>query len=58
MHLVKPDHKIFTTMLHDAGIVAAETLFIDDSPANCAAARDLGIQVLHSPAGDDWTDKL
>ena len=58
MHLVKPDARIFTTMLGDAKIEADETLFIDDSPANCAAARQQGIHAMHSPTGDYWIDRI
>lgn len=44
MHLLKPDREIFEAVLADAGIKAEETLFIDDSDANCEAARQLGIK--------------
>lgn len=40
----KPDLKIYEFVLNDAGIIAAETLFIDDLPDNIAAASDLGFQ--------------
>ncbi len=58
MHLVKPDCRIFLRMLADAGIDAEETLFIDDSPANCAAASELGITAMHVSSGDEWIDRL
>ena len=54
MHMVKPETAIFEQMLHQAGIDAADTLFIDDSPANCAAAEALGIRSLHVRTGDEW----
>ena len=40
----KPDLKIYEFVLNDAGINAAETLFIDDLPENVAAASCLGFQ--------------
>jgi putative hydrolase of the HAD superfamily len=40
----KPDLKIYEFVLNDAGINAAETLFIDDLPENVAAANCLGFQ--------------
>ena len=43
MHMLKPDEEIFRRVLADSGFAAAETLFIDDSAANCAAAERLGI---------------
>ena len=49
-HLVgmrKPSPEIFTHVLSDSGITAAETLFIDDLAANTTAAAALGIQTLH-----------
>lgn len=58
MHMLKPDHRIFKTVLADAGITASETLFIDDSPANCKAAAELGINVMHVNCGDEWGRKL
>lgn len=56
MGMVKPQKEIFSAMLADAGLKAEETLFIDDSAANCAAASSLGINVLHDSKGDKWMD--
>lgn len=53
MHLAKPDKAIFEKMLEDANLIAEETLFIDDSEANCKAAAELGIHTHHYHIGDD-----
>ena len=58
MGMVKPERDIFLTMLAEAQIDAAETLFIDDSAANCAAAESIGINTLHDPEGWLWMKKL
>jgi putative hydrolase of the HAD superfamily len=42
--LRKPDEEIYSFVLQDAGIKAAETLFIDDLAKNIEAAGVLGIQ--------------
>ncbi len=54
MHMVKPTSKIFQKMLFDAQILANETLFIDDSPINCASASQLEITTLYVSNGDQW----
>ena len=54
MHLVKPSREIFERMLKEADILAGETLFIDDSKANCRAAESLGIRTMHVNHGDEW----
>ncbi len=54
MHMVKPTSKIFQKMLIDAKITADETMFIDDSPINCATASELGITTLLVSNGDQW----
>ena len=53
MHLAKPDKAIFEKMLNDANLIAEETLFIDDSEANCKAAEEVGIHAHHYHIGDD-----
>ena len=53
MHLAKPDKAIFEKMLQDANLLPEETLFIDDSEANCKMAKELGIHVHHYHVGDD-----
>jgi len=53
MHLAKPDKAIFEKMLEDANLLAEETLFIDDSEANCKAAEEVGIHAHHYHIGDD-----
>ena len=53
MHLAKPDKAIFEKVLHDANLLPEETLFIDDSEANCKAASELGIHAHHYHIGDD-----
>lgn len=58
MHKVKPDREIFMQMLHDAGIAARETLFIDDSAANCRGAEAVGISTIHVTSGNEWIDKV
>ena len=58
MHLIKPDTEIFIRTLAEAGIKAEETLFIDDSAANCRAAATLGISTMHVTCGDEWLDKI
>ena len=53
MHLAKPNKAIFEKVLNDANLVAEETLFIDDSEANCKAAQEVGIHAHHYHIGDD-----
>ncbi|MCI1984561.1 MAG: HAD family phosphatase [Bifidobacteriaceae bacterium] len=43
----KPQASIYELALHQFGIVASQTMFIDDSPRNVTAARDVGMQALH-----------
>jgi putative hydrolase of the HAD superfamily len=43
IHLRKPHKNIYEFVLTDAGIIAEETLFIDDSIINMPAANELGI---------------
>lgn len=47
LKLSKPQPEIFAHLLDRIGQPAAECVFIDDSLANIAAARRLGIQALH-----------
>ena len=53
MHMAKPDKAIFEKMLQDANLLPEETLFIDDSEANCKAAEEVGIHAHHYHIGDD-----
>lgn len=48
--LAKPDPQIFALALRRHGLTAAETVFVDDSPANVRAAESLGL------AGVRFTD--
>jgi len=56
--LMKPDERIFRKMLVDEQIMPSETLFVDDSPRNVAAASELGIKTFCPVNGDDWTKKI
>ena len=53
MHLAKPDKAIFEKVLSDANLLPEETLFIDDSEANCMAAQEVGIHAHRYHFGDD-----
>lgn len=44
MGLRKPDSKIYTTLLEKEGLLASETLFIDDMWTNIEAAQVLGLK--------------
>lgn len=44
--MCKPNPDIFRNLLNRYGLKAEETLFLDDSAANCAAANSLGIHTI------------
>ena len=50
--------RIFRMMLEGQQATADETLFIDDSPNNCAAAQSLGIHTLCPQNNEDWIPSL
>lgn len=56
MHLQKPQPAIFERVIEQTGIRPDETLFIDDSPANCKAADGLGIHTFCPSTPNDWID--
>jgi len=56
--LAKPDPRIFELFLTRFGLRADETLFIDDSARNIAAARDAGMEAIHFVDGVDLTAEL
>jgi putative hydrolase of the HAD superfamily len=43
IRMVKPEREIFEFLLQRYGLVAAQTVFVDDNAPNIEAARDLGI---------------
>ena len=55
MKMAKPDAEIFRRVLDETSIVPQETLFIDDSDANCRTAETLGISTYTPEAHEDWS---
>ncbi|MEL5893350.1 HAD family phosphatase [Bacteroides sp. GD17] len=55
MKMAKPDAEIFRRVLDETDIVPQETLFIDDSDANCRTAETLGISTYTPEAHEDWS---
>ena len=51
MGMRKPDPASFQYILDQEGLIAAETLFIDDNEPNVAAAASVGLQVLYLQPG-------
>lgn len=58
MRSLKPSPEIFRMMLADSGMRAEESLFIDDSERNVAAARALGFETYCPKNGEDFTPML
>ncbi|MBN2417372.1 HAD-IA family hydrolase [bacterium] len=56
MQLLKPDTAIFREALRALGSTPAQTLFIDDSEANTAAAASLGMPVIHFRNNADFLE--
>ena len=58
MKCSKPGEEIYRKMLADGGMVAGETLFVDDSDRNLEAAAKVGIRTLKVENGEDWRGRL
>ncbi|MBO4849362.1 MAG: HAD family phosphatase [Prevotella sp.] len=56
--VMKPDPMFFRRVLLQEGILAEETLFVDDGPRNVAAASQLGIATFCPVNGKDWTQEI
>lgn len=55
----KPDPEIFSRLVERYGLEAAETVMLDDSEANCAAARSIGLHaVVITKDGHDSFDAV
>ena len=57
-HKAKPAADIFQDIINETQIIPTETLFIDDSPANCHTAETFGIKTFTPEARMDWVEKL
>lgn len=55
---IKPDAKIFHTVVEKLGIKPEETLFLDDSQKNLDAAAELGFQTLLVTSGSEFFELL
>ena len=55
LHLQKPEAAIFEHVLKDSGMLAEETLLIDDSSVNCKTAGSLGLRTYTPQPGEDWS---
>lgn len=53
-HSMKPDRKIFMDVIDKFGINPAQTIFFDDSEANCEAAEKLGFKTIHVAPGTEF----
>ena len=57
-HLQKPNPEIFNTAIRELGASPAETIFLDDSAVNTAAAATCGLQTLTVTPDVDWIKAL
>lgn len=53
-HSMKPDRKIFMDVIEKFGITPSQTIFFDDSEANCEAAEKLGFKTIHVAPGTEF----
>ncbi|GFI66961.1 HAD family hydrolase [Muribaculum intestinale] len=51
---MKPAPEIFRKVADDYAILPEETIFFDDSPANCKSAGELGFQYIHVAPGTEF----
>ena len=58
LHLQKPDPEIFNKAISELGVSPAETIFLDDSAVNTAAAAACGLQTLTVTPDIDWVKEL
>lgn len=58
MKCCKPADEIFLDALKRDNMLAEECLFVDDSQANCNAAKKLGINALCCKSNSDWMPEL
>ena len=61
LHSINPkrdEQEILLTLLAEARIDAADTLFIDDAPENCEAARAVGIHAHLVERNSPWNEKI
>jgi 2-haloacid dehalogenase len=56
--IAKPDPEIFRRLLERFGLRAERTVMIDDSDANLAAARDVGLWTVHFRSASELRDWL
>ncbi len=56
--LLKPDHAIYRHLVETTGIVAAESVFIDDLPRNVNAAREFGLHAILFRSPEDCRAEL
>lgn len=54
----KPDPAIFRKVVEEFGINPSETIFFDDSEANCRIAAGLGFRAVHVPHGKEFIDLI
>ena len=50
----KPEKAVFDKVVQELQVEPSEVLFLDDSEANCEAARQCGLKALLAPAGGKW----
>ena len=56
--IIKPDPRLYRILLDRYGLVAGECVFIDDNPANVAAAEALGIKGIVFEGKDKLQEQL
>lgn len=56
--MMKPDERIFRTIIEEEHILPEETLFVDDGPRNVSMGESLGFRTLCPKNGEDWTEKI
>lgn len=58
MKVMKPDERMFRSIIEKENINPAETLFVDDGPKNVAVGKALGFNTFCPKNGEDWTNDI